>query len=141
MELAGGSSEHQPKLRDTRNPVGPEPSRPPRRRPLPHAQRCLFPPGDSGGPECYLVLRVQMGLGPHTCKLQTEKHQGWLHIWFRARPSPLQKAGWPVYPASAAVQGCVQSLETHGPILRAPLGSVGRGQAKRPELGHVMHSV
>lgn len=69
----------------------------------------------TGGPECYLVLREQMGLGPHSCKLPTEKHQGWLHIWFKARPSPLQKAGWPVQPASAAVQGCVQSQKHMAP--------------------------
>lgn len=37
--------------------------------------------------------------------------------------------------------GLCAKPETHGPVLRAPLGSVGRGQAKRPELGHVMHSV
>lgn len=38
-----------------------------------------------------------------------------LHIWFKARPSPLQKAGWPVQPASAAVQGCVQSQKHMAP--------------------------
>lgn len=121
--------------------------------PLLHTQGCLFPPGDrgtrmlscsqttNGSWPSFLQTsgRKTSVLASHLVESRTKSPaEGWMDQIPCRRldgPSPLQKAGWRVYPASAAVQGCVQKKHM-APSWGAPLGSIGGGQAKKSELGH-----